>query len=416
MAKILCVWEFGAGLGHLNRLLPIARRLAAGGHAVTLAVPDPDKVRSADNEAGDGIALRRGHAWPAPSGPDARKAPTHSLADTLALFGYGDAARLAAVAGQWRDLLDAERPDLLVADFAPTLALAANGRWPLVAVGSGFTIPPPGRPLPPLRPWVAQLPESSRATEAEILQAANQVRAAAGGPAVAHLADLFSGDRCFVATLPALDPYAAYRDEAQVPPYNVPHIADPPALQARPDRSALVYLPARHPLLDATLVAVRRTAAEADVYVSGGALACFAQSAPAGIRIHAAPLDLGALLPRVRVAVHHAGLGIAHAALLAGTPQVALPSNLERQVTARGLAGYGSALVVEPRAAADADSLADLLQRSFSEPALQRAAAAAAATLAHGSARDTLQEIVDACAALLRRRAPRGRNRGDPQF
>jgi hypothetical protein len=33
---------------------------------------------------------------------------------------------------------------------------------------------------------------------------------------------------------------------------------------------------------------------------------------------------------------------------------------------------------------------------------LQRAAAAAAATLAHGNARDTLQEIVDACEALLR--------------
>lgn len=404
MVKVLCAWEFGAGLGHLNRLLPIARGLAARGHAVTLAVPDPDKLTNAGAQvcrAADGIAVARGHVWPAPRDPEARKAPTHTLADTLALFGYADAARLAAMAGKWRALLDAERPDLLVVDFAPTLALAARGRWPLVAVGSGFTIPPPGQMLPPLRPWVTRSPDASRATEVAILDAVNRARRDIQEPPVDFLADLFSGDRSFVATLPAFDPYAAYRSEPQVPPYNVPPIADPPALQVRPKRSALVYLPAEHPLLDAMLAALSQSGVQAEVYVSGNDPARRPQAVSASVRIHASPLDLQAVLPQVQVAVHHAGLGIAHAALLAGTPQIALPTNLERLVTARGLAGYGSALVVEPRTPMGAVRLADLLRQAFCEPTLRQAASAAAASVADGGRADTLQDIVDACQELL---------------
>ena len=40
MAKILLAWELGSGLGHLVRLLPLARGLAARGHAVTAVLPD----------------------------------------------------------------------------------------------------------------------------------------------------------------------------------------------------------------------------------------------------------------------------------------------------------------------------------------------------------------------------------------
>jgi hypothetical protein len=64
------------------------------------------------------------------------------------------------------------------------------------------------------------------------------------------------------------------------------------------------------------------------------------------------PPALAELLPRVRLVVHHAGLGTAHAALLAGTPQVVLPERLEHRVTAQALWGLGVAAAPGPGAAA----------------------------------------------------------------
>jgi hypothetical protein len=43
--KVLVVWELGANLGHLLRLLPVIKALKVRGHEVALAVPDPAQAR-----------------------------------------------------------------------------------------------------------------------------------------------------------------------------------------------------------------------------------------------------------------------------------------------------------------------------------------------------------------------------------
>ena len=40
MSGILCVWELGAGYGHLGRLLPVALQLRERGHEVVFALRD----------------------------------------------------------------------------------------------------------------------------------------------------------------------------------------------------------------------------------------------------------------------------------------------------------------------------------------------------------------------------------------
>ena len=40
MARILCAWEFGEDLGHVRRLVPIARELRRLGHEAAFVVRD----------------------------------------------------------------------------------------------------------------------------------------------------------------------------------------------------------------------------------------------------------------------------------------------------------------------------------------------------------------------------------------
>src|SRR3546814_13285346 len=52
----------------------------------------------------------------------------------------------------WNTLLAQARPDLVVADHSPVLLLACLGRFPVVQVADGFTLPPAEADLfPPFR-------------------------------------------------------------------------------------------------------------------------------------------------------------------------------------------------------------------------------------------------------------------------
>src|SRR3546814_6352681 len=93
--------------------------------------------------------------------------------DLLRLIGYGRRDALAHRLTAWEGVLDTVRPDVVVGDFSPTLNLAARGRVPSIVVGNGYTIPPGGRPMPPIRPWQPALEAFSVTHEAELMATAN---------------------------------------------------------------------------------------------------------------------------------------------------------------------------------------------------------------------------------------------------
>lgn len=400
-------WEFGAGLGHLNRMLPVAARLRETGHELVLAVPSPDAARqliaaglglSAPPDRLPAVRVTASPHWPGPTDPAARKVPTHTLADVLKLFGYHDIERLSAMAERWDQLVGEIRPDLIVADFCPTLSLALAERLPLVCLGNGYTVPPPDRLLPPIRPWERAPPPFSRANESMLLRAINGVRARRGNRSVEFFADLFSGQRTFICTIPEFDPYAAFRDSPTLVPFNIALLAPGPPAASRTADHVFVYLPNNHPLLTATFAAISSLKLQADVYV---------KDPPRGLasgdrmRLHAQPLDLADILPRIRLIVHHAGLATAYAAAMAGTPQFALPLNLEHAVTARGLARLCGAATRQATVPATPDELGRQIAALLVAPALHGAADQAARVLALRPRGDGVSDVVKGCAALL---------------
>src|SRR6185436_15273368 len=121
MARVAFAWELGLSYGHAIGCAGLARPLSLHGHPIAFMFRE----------------LRQLAVIPESSGYDVFQAPCElhagenagmpaSYADVLLGCGYRDPARLVGLLGGWRKLLELWRPDLVVADFAPTALLAAH--------------------------------------------------------------------------------------------------------------------------------------------------------------------------------------------------------------------------------------------------------------------------------------------------
>lgn len=404
MASILFTWEFGAGLGHLTRMLPVARRLYDAGHRLTIVAQRPQAAAEVIDRhfpGATGVQVLQGPFWPAPRDPAARQVPTAVLADVVRLFEFQNVDKLRAMIARWEQVVATAAPDLVVADFSPTLALTVKGRLPLVMLGNGYTIPPAGRPLPPMRPWRDVVHPFSRAHEAEMTFAVNRAQHHRQGPAIDHFADLFNGDASCVCTIPAFDPYARYRSVPTLTPFNIAPIIAGPPLAERPEDTAALYMDAGHPALAPVLQALERLPqVRVEAYIANRPDDWMPPSQPAGVTFRERPLDFAEVLPRCRLLIHHAGLGTAYAAVLAGTPQLVLPLNLEHAITAHGCRTMGVARVREVRDALDPETLAGDLAALLHDPVTAAAAARAAAEVPRDGAA-ALDAVVETCSGFL---------------
>ena len=396
MARFLFAYEFGAGLGHLNRLLAVAKPLLAG-NDVVFALPHPALDTVVRRALGPRIEIRRGVFWRPPKDPKARTVPTHTFADVMRLFGYHQVPNLEAATRTWLELLQDVRPHTIVADFAPTLRLAARTQTPTVVLGNGYTVPPAGRLLAPMRPWESAVPPESRIHEFMLLAAANRVCVVLKRPCVDFFSDLFQGERTFVSTLPEFDPYGRLRSDAPLWPFNVPDMPPPDASAPRQGPAVFCYMQSDHPALDVVLDALATLPVQSAVYVGGADPARIAEKCGPGVSVYTAPADFRSVLPHTSALVHHGGLGTAYAGLMAGVPQIVLPVNLEHLITARGLDQFQVAVRIPTSPPPSAPALADLIEATLRDPARAEASRRAATDLRSRRDNRSLDAIVAAC-------------------
>ena len=337
MAHLHLCWELGGGLGHAGRLKMLAQALLARGHQVSMSLRD--LMRSHALLADLDVPKLQAPVWlhqvvglPSPPG---------SLAEILLNCGYLEPSSLRGTVAGWRSMFELLRPDLIVADFAPTAILAARGMGLRSAsVGNGFYSPPPGRPLPPLH---QQAPAARlAASEARVLRTAN---ALLGERPFEHAVDLLLGDLLLLCTWPELDHYA--RPEADAAhwfgPNFLPDVGGAvPQWPADAERKVFAYLKAAHPSHAAVLRALVEEGCHTLVYmpeVAGGA-------APPVVSplLHYAPgpVAMSRALAEVDLCVSHAGEGALAQSLLAGVPLLMLPSHTEQSMTASRVALSGA--------------------------------------------------------------------------
>jgi rhamnosyltransferase subunit B len=362
VVRILLAWELGGNGGHAAKLASLARTLHAEGHHVSIAAQRPDAFR-AMRDLLPAIDLRQAPLWPGLLN-HARDLPRlrhhQSFGDILADAGLSDSGVLEFLLRAWQGLFSDLAPDLLVAEFAPAALLAARGKIPRVALGTGFSLPPAHLPaFPPFTEGQRPVLE-----EAALLNVANHALARLGQALLPHLPAIMAAEAACPATFAALDPYGPHR---KVPPL-------PPFLPAKPTPakhrdSLFVYLPAQSaqiaPILKALLTAAAR-GHRIFGHLPGLPTAELNRLTAAGLHLNPTPLPLDAITEHARLILAQGGLGLTSTALAAGIPLLLLPTDREKRLTAEACERLGVARVCAPEVD-PAPLLAEMLENHTAE-------------------------------------------------
>jgi UDP:flavonoid glycosyltransferase YjiC (YdhE family) len=378
MARVLCAWEFGGDLGHVRRLMPVAHALRAAGHEVTFALRDS---RHLEAPRQDGF-----EAFVAPllrTPKQVNPAPV-SFSDILLNVGFDDRPALAGALRAWRWLFDLVKPDLLVADYAPTALIAARAAGlRRVTLGSGFSQPPEGDPLPVMRAWAPIEAGVLRALDDRLV---GSIRAALDAPEAAkprNARELLDAQAHLLCTFPELDPFGPRQGgERAGVEYVGPQGDATSGVEVRWRDAAgprvFAYLKPRNPRFAAVLEGLRALDAEVIAAVPGLEPREAAAASSDRMRVIAAPVNLDLVLGSATLCVCHAGPGLAARALVAGVPMALLPLQLEQFLIARRLVGSGNAEMSSPDETAP--DFKAWFARVLVEPRLREAAARLAAT------------------------------------
>lgn len=400
MARVMLAWELGGGLGHLTAAARLALALVDRGHQVDLVAKDLSLAEQAlGARTGDrGLRLWQAPVWlPALAGlPEPA-----SHAEMMFRAGYLDPGRLLGLVRGWRSLLNSGRPDLLLADHAPTALLAARGLPIKTALfGSAFSVPPARSPLPAFRDWENVPPERIAAADRRVLQTCNACLQTLGSPPLPTLHELYRTDDGLLLGWPELDPYRDARDSEALLPWG--QFAATPAAGARPVRwhpvhrpRVLGYLQSNYPGLARLLEALRRGPGHTVVHLAGLSDTDAEALGNEHLQVEASALNLGDGLQQAEVWLGHGGSASTHEALGAGVPAVLLPMQAEQLLTARRVAAAGAGRFLWPEEAPSG------IGEAIATVATGDGFRAAARALAARHAGDALPAVAARCEWLL---------------
>lgn len=334
--RLLIGWELGAGMGHAHRLVPIVGAYLSRDWEITVAARHVPRVK----EALSFFLGQKAHRLSVVQAPiflhraAVATRPLSSLADIFAHAGFANAGLWRPVIRAWRRLLNEIAPDIVLSDFAPSLNVAALGKCPVLVIGNGWTIPP----MHELPTFAGALGDRLTRETGERIIEALQI-ASDGRWLGSSFCDLLRGDANFVCTLPQLDPYRRDRAREHYWPVEIPPSR---AGQTGIKDAVLVYLPRDHPALP--LVEMLAENLPWRVHAYAGSVEHLPGRHPL---FSSEPLNLPALLPSARLAIHHGGLGMANWCLIHSVPQLIFPSDTEKLLVGRGVLETGSGFVID---------------------------------------------------------------------
>ena len=326
MSRYLFAWELGANLGHLTRLVPVARTLAKRGHEVLFATRDL-------GEGAETLMLNRLAYVAAPALAYERKAaePILSYPDILAAHGFANPRKLNGVVGAWLGLFGAYQPDAVILDHAPAALLAVHLRkLPHLTLGTGFTLPPAMAPMPSMRPWAKDSPEALRAVESAVLANVNAAARHHQQRGFSHLHELFDPASSAICAFPELDHYGRRAGARYIGPTFVTDAGQPMRWRGKVGPKVFVYMRAAS-VIDALLRELAKVKADAILYAPGATEAQQRIAKEAGFQLTLHPARMDALLKEADLVVSAAGHGLLSAGPAAkrlGAALFLLPAHL----------------------------------------------------------------------------------------
>ncbi len=406
--RFLLAWELGAGFGHMVPLAQIARPLLDAGHEVHLALLDLTTSRVG---LGNLVAHPRLHLWQSPHWA----APLHGTSDPVCFAellyraGYLDARRLAGLIDAWSSLFRQVKPDMVLAEHAPTALLAARGhRFARAMVGSGFFVPPRESPIPTFREWQSIPGSRVENAEARVLATCNEILAARNLPPLSALWELFDVDEQFLTTVSELDyyPQRARDPEQRYMGPLAPASHGTAASWPRGTEPALfAYIRGEYAAAEAALSALRSGPWRVLAFSPGLPPQKVLELSSSKMNVVSDPVDMNEVCNSADAVVCNSGSGTVTTALHAGKPLVMLPIHVEQFLVARRVQSIGAGLLLlDDRI----DRLGESVERVITQPSYREAALAFSRRYAAPQGNRVAETIAARCAELAMSRGKQG--------
>ncbi|MFC3321350.1 glycosyltransferase [Mesorhizobium cantuariense] len=272
--------------------------------------------------------------------------PTNSYADILLASGYDGADELDGLLRSWITTLSLYKPDLLIADHAPTALLAARALGiRAMLVGTGFEIPPAFDPFPSLIHWRQANPDHLLQSQNRALAAVNQVLSRRGIAALPSLSSLFATTPRLISSIKELDPYGVRPDVRYIGAIDSPQSGKREKWVSKSDSKVFAYLHDGLEQLLPLIDGLRRADVEA-ICVFPGVPKGELPPSGANVKIYNDMLDLENLLPETSLCISNGGNGLAGKCLAQGIPMLLMPIYLEQFITADRIVKLGAGMVV----------------------------------------------------------------------
>lgn len=337
--RFLFAWEQGGNLGHLSKLLLIARQMRDRGHEILFAVKDVGTAHQLLD--GEGFSFVQ---CPLAVGVGKPKREPVSFADILVEAGFADRNILSGLIHAWQTLFDAYRPAVLLAQYAPAALIAARlAGLASLKVDIAFESPPAVSPYPSFRPWLKVPKEELLKSETLIMANINAIRQRRGAAPHEKLHQALAGDVALLATLPELDHYPGRRGGRYVGPLFVVNDGDELFWSDRNVPHIFLYL-RPFPGLAKILKTLDQSGADVIAFVPGIGDELKNSFTGGSLRVSSSRLKLETLLPQMDLAINHANHGTVAATQLAGVPMLAIPGTVEQWMISRNLEQMGTAI------------------------------------------------------------------------
>jgi UDP:flavonoid glycosyltransferase YjiC (YdhE family) len=339
-ARILFAWELGDNHGHLVRHVQIAKTLRMRGHPVMFVVRNTTIARTA--LAPGGFHFQQAPIYQTRPRKSRR---TINYADILLDSGYADADELDGLLRSWTTTLSLFKPDLLVADHAPTALLAARMLGiRVMMVGTGFELPPIEDPFPSLVSWRPIDPMDLAKSGSAALKTINQCLDQRQAPPLPQLSALFSSNLALVTSAVELDPYGPRNGVQYIGAINAPSAARVERWTAEPLATrAFVYL--HNDIAQITPLVEALSAMEVEAICILPSLDSKKIPPSTGrLRFFNYLVDVDGLLPQASLCISNGGNGLTGKCLELGVPMLLTPVYLEQYITAHCVVKLGAAV------------------------------------------------------------------------
>jgi len=394
VARIAFAWELGGEYGHVVSCAGLGAALERRGHAIGLMFRELQRLSVLPETA----------AWDVFQAPHLEREGEGigrpvSFAEILLGCGYADPRVLSRLLARWRELLSQWKPDLVVADFAPTALLAARTLGiPRVTYGNGFFLPPRRSPLPPFRIDEPVDPARVARADAATLASVNAAPAELGCAPLARLADLFDSEEDFLCTFPELDHYGTRDTAGYWGPRlraDLGHVVDWPKGRGK---QVFVYVKPALPQLDALIDLLAARPHRVLAFIPGLDEARRARLASPARRVLDRPVRMDAAFRGCDLLVSHGG-EIAAGAACSGVPALLFPTHYEQFLLSLRLQQLGCAHWLPAQAGAGA--IAEAFDELLANPRAPAAARAFAQRYSAYSPLEQRRRIVQRIEAIL---------------